>query len=106
MWPTLTDPTRALVRSQQGPLASATLTACPQAVQATTIPGVVVQALLSPTPDVLALADVAAFLTCMATIKRRVRGLGCWVVEVSLWGGRLLKCAGSRRTCRFGQVHP
>ena len=29
MWPTLTDPARALVRSQQGPLASAALTALP-----------------------------------------------------------------------------
>ena len=29
----------------------------------------------------------------MATIEQRVRGLVCWVAEVSLWSGRLLKCA-------------
>ena len=39
---------------------------------------------LPPTPTVLsALADVAAFLTKMATIVQRVRGLGCWEPGVS-----------------------
>ena len=61
-----------------GPLAAALTTLL---ISRATILHVVVSTPLSPTLPVL--TDVAAFLTCMATIVQRVRGLGCWEPEVS-----------------------
>ena len=82
LWPTLTDPVRALMlmRSQCGPLASAALTALPTS-RATRLDNHsacgCVDASSSHSHCPLAPADVAASLTCMAIVQR-VRGLGCW----------------------------
>ena len=44
----------------------------------------------------LAPADVAAFLTCMATIVQRVRGLGCWEPGVPAWASCRTGMQGGR----------
>ena len=70
-----------------------------------TFPSVVVQTPLSPTSFDFAPADVAAYLTCMATIAQCVRGLECWEAEVFPWSGRHLRVcrkAGGRVGCGTG----
>ena len=40
---------------------------------------------VSPCPSLFACVDVAVFLTLLATIRRRVPELGCWVDEGLQW---------------------
>ena len=99
---TLTDPNQALLRCS-GALASAALTVLPTS-RATRIDPqlfrvVVVQTPLSPTSvDLAHLPMWAAFLTCVATIAQRVRGLGLGNPRFSSGAGGKLRCAGGRRT--------
>ena len=49
-----------------------------------------------PCPLLLAPAGVAVHSTSLATTVQRVRGLGCWGVEVSLWRALLQGCVAKR----------
>ena len=101
VWPTLTHATQALVRSKQDPLASAALTALPTSraarIDPTTTPGMVVQAPLSPTHVVLSHLPMWPLTGHVWPPSSSVfEGGRSWTAEVSLWSGRLLKCAWSQ----------
>ena len=121
VWPGLGDPTKALFRSQHGPLASAPLTAMPHGLMRNHSVSCCVADSTFPSPLTLRTAGVAAHWTSLATIVQRVLRLGCWGVgeeEVSFgvrcsagllggWGSRCHKHVrqghGPRRLQRVGQ---
>ena len=92
----LSQPVKALWRSQRGPLAPVALTALPTS-RATRIANhsafgcvaVFAYPFLSPP----ATAEVATDLTSLATIEQLAPGWGCWGREVSRWSAPLHKCA-------------
>ena len=107
--PSCQDPARALVRSQQGLLASAAQTALPtsRATRIETIPGVVVQAPLSPAPIVLSHLPMWPPTRHVWPPSCSVfEGWGVGLQRFSRGAGGCSSLSGGRRTCGSGQVHP
>ena len=86
VWPGLTDARRAWLRSQHGPLASAALTALPSS-RATRIVSLFGSSFAADSiclsSCLTAPADVAANLTCLASIAQRAQRQGCGEAWVS-----------------------
>ena len=100
LWPGLSDSSRALLRSQHGPLASAPLTALPTSKAARVDPN----PSMSSCADVCTCpslcpcvpADVAANLTNLANIVQRALWQGCWGEGATRWMAQVCREAGVR----------
>ena len=102
VWPLLNGPTRALLRSQHGSLASAPFTALPtsrghQVRRATVPPSCFAAASTCPFPSLCAPADVAADLNMFWPPSRSVcRGKSVGKEGVSLWNVRPRRSVGKQ----------
>ena len=97
VWPGLSDSSRALLRSQHGPLASASLTALPTSkatrVDAQPFRVFLCRRLHLPLPLSMRTCDVAANLTNLAIIVQRAPWKGCWGEGATRWRSLRPKCA-------------
>ena len=92
VWPFLNGPTRALLRSQHAPLASAPFTALPTSrvtrFDAQPFHLLLCRRLHLPLHLTLRTCRCGANLTCLATIAQRVQRQGCWERGGSVWNVR------------------
>ena len=127
VWPTLDDSARALMRSQNGPLASAPFTVLPTSrvmrTEAQSFRFLLCRRLRFPIHLSCVLSDVAANSTLLATIAQRAKWQGSWGDEGSLWNvrlhrsvakqglgiavGAMFACSAARAfACHFSTVPP
>ena len=96
-WPGLSNSSRALLRSQHGPLASAPLTALPTSkatrVDAQPFRVFLCRRLHLPLPLSMRACRCAANLTNLAIIVQRASWQGCWGEGASRWRWLRPKCA-------------
>ena len=89
IWPRLDVPHRALMRSQQGPMAGIPFTCMPLSSESRFQPQefrvLLLRRLWQPSPCHRPFADVAVHLTLVATIAQLVRWWGSWDAGGLLW---------------------
>ena len=94
VWPGLSDSSRAL-RSQHGPLASASLTVLPTSKALGSMPNPFVSSCADACtcPSFCPCADVATNLINLAIIEQRAPWQGCWGEGAARWRSLRPKCA-------------